>query len=51
MKKSSIFQTELEYEAPAVEIVNAAVEQGFASSYGDEGAAGGDLGWGGEYEF
>lgn len=31
------------YLAPELEILEVSVEQGFAGSYGDEGAAGGDL--------
>lgn len=39
------------YIPPIIEILSISVELGFVGSYGDEGAAGGDFGWGGEYEF
>lgn len=40
------------YEAPTIEIISTAVEQGFAtSSWGESGAAGGDFTIGGDYEF
>lgn len=50
MKTNSRFQMKQAYEAPSIEIIDAAVEQGFAVSYGDKDAPGGNLG-GGNYEF
>ena len=49
--KAGIFAPKVqEYVPPIIEITVAAVEQGFEGSYGDKGSAGGDLGWGGEFE-
>ena len=53
MKTNAIFQISngRGYESPSIEVVDAVVERGYSmSGYGDEGAAGGDFGWGGDYE-
>ena len=50
MNRDSHFGLEREYKAPTVEIVTVVIERGFAASYGDEGAAGGGFGDGGDYE-
>lgn len=54
MKTNAIFQISngRGYESPSIEVVDAVVERGYSmSGYGDEGSAGADFGWGGDYEF